>query len=72
MGEKKRIRDILFPEGSKLRNFLRLINKILKNLNTQNIKKFFNLVKQNGFRKTIKYKKNILYWRIEVDRKKTY
>ena len=30
MSEKKRIRDILFPEGSKLRNFLRLINKIVK------------------------------------------
>ena len=71
MGEKKRIRDILFPEGSKLRNFLRLINKILKNLNIQNIKKFFNLVKQNGFRKALKDTKNILSGRIEVDRKTT-
>ena len=72
MGEKKRIRDILFPEGSKLRNFLRLINKIVKNLSTQNIKKFFNLVKQNGFRKALKDTKNILSGRVEVDRKTTY
>ena len=72
MGEKKRIRDILFPEGSKLRNFLRLINKIVKNLSTQNIKKFFNLVKQNGFRKALKDTKNILSGRVEADRKTTY
>lgn len=72
MNEKKRIRDILFPEGSKLRNFLRLLNKIIKNLNAQNIKKFLKLAKQKGFIKALKDTKNILSGRVEVDRKTTY
>ena len=64
MSEKKRIRDILFPEGSKLRNFLRLLNKIVKNLSIQNVKKFFKLVKQKGFIKALKDTKNILSGRV--------
>ncbi len=68
----KRLRDILFPEGSKLRNILRFFNKIVKNLNLRNIKRFFNLVKQKGIRKSVLDTKNILMGRVNINNKTAY
>ena len=67
-----RLRDVLFPEGSKLRNILRFFNKIVKNLNLGNIKKFFNLVKQNGIKKSILDTKNILMGRVNINKETAY
>ena len=49
-----RIRDKLFPEGTKTRKVLRTIATTLKNINLTNIKKFFSSIKKNGFKGTLK------------------
>ena len=55
-----RIRDKLFPEGSKMRNILRKLNKIFKNLRFRNIKKIISSIKQNGLKQTIAKIKGII------------
>ena len=55
-----RIRDRLFPEGSKLRNILRKLNKIVKNLRFRNIKKIIASIKQNGMKQTLAKIKGVI------------
>ena len=47
-----RLRDKFFPEGGKVRQVLRKINRIIHGLKPSNIKKFFCLLKNNGWKKT--------------------
>ena len=72
MSNNRRIRDILFPEGGKIRTILRFLNRIVKNLNIENIKKAIKKVKEKGLKNGAKEIKNILSGRVEVDRKTTY
>lgn len=48
-----RLRDKVFPEGGKVRQVLRKINRIIHGLKPSNIKKFLNLLKNNGWKKTL-------------------
>ena len=72
MSSSRRIRDVLFPEGGKIRNVLRFFNKVVKNFNITNIKKALRMIKQRGLKKALKEIKNILLGRVEVDRRTTY
>lgn len=45
-----RIRDKLFPEGGIIRKYLRIFNKIVKNLRIRKIKIVISEIKQNGFK----------------------
>ena len=47
-----RIRDRLFPEGTKMRGFLRTSAIIVKNFRIRNIKRAFQLVKEIGLKGT--------------------
>ena len=47
---KKRIRDIIFPEGSKIRNFLRALNRGIRQINIRNLKKVIKILKQEGLK----------------------
>ncbi len=49
-----RLRDKLFPEGGKVRQFLRKLNRIIHGLKPSNIKKFIWSLKNNGLKKTWK------------------
>ncbi len=49
-----RIRDKLFPEGTKIRKVLRAIATILKGLHPENIKKIGKMLKKQGLKETIK------------------
>lgn len=68
----KRLRDRLFPEGSKIRNILRFLNKIVKNLNISNIKKFIKLVSQKGLKTAFLDTKNILTGRVNINKETAY
>lgn len=49
-----RIRDRLFPEGSKVRKVLRAIALSIKGVHPKNLRKVYKAVKEQGFRKTIR------------------
>ena len=49
-----RIRDKLFPEGTKIRKILRYGALLVKKINFRNIKKLFRLIKNEGIKTTIK------------------
>ena len=70
--EKRRLRDRFFPEGGKIRNILRFFNKIVKNLNMTNIKKFLRMVKQKGVKTDLVDAKNILTGRVNVNKETAY
>lgn len=48
-----RIRDKMFPEGTKARKVLRASAIIAKGVHPKNIKKFHNMVKEEGMKKTL-------------------
>ncbi len=48
-----RVRDKLFPEGTKIRTILRSIAILIKRLNLSNIKKVLKSIKTNGFKNTM-------------------
>ena len=62
-----RIRDKLFPEGGKIRKFLRVCNKILKSLRISNIKKMIQLIKEEGFKTAFAKLKGVLLGVIPAD-----
>ncbi len=72
MSSSKRVRDVLFPEGGKIRNILRFFNKVVKNFNITNIRKFLKIVKEKGLIVAFKDTRNILLGRVEIDKKSTY
>ncbi len=47
-----RLRDKLFPEGGKIRQILRKINVIVHKIRPRNIKKFFQMLKEYGWKGT--------------------
>lgn len=51
---KMRIRDQLFPEGTKMRKLLRAIALAVKGLHPNNLKKMCQMMKEQGFSKTMK------------------
>ena len=62
-----RIRDKLFPEGGKIRKFLRVCNKIVKSLRISNIKKMIQLIKEEGFKTAFAKLKGVLLGVIPAD-----
>ena len=63
-----RIRDKLFPEGTKMRKFLRTGAILAKGLNPKNFKKYFLLIKKQGIKETIKkIKERISQKEVEID-----
>ena len=70
---KRRIRDILFPENTKFRIFLRRTNNLVRKINIRNFKKLLKIIKQIGLKRTIAMIVN--RWRnydINVEREKCY
>lgn len=55
-----RVRDKLFPEGTKIRKILRGTALLFKNFNITNIKKGVNAIKTHGFKATLKIIKSRL------------
>ncbi len=54
MAQKKRIRDRLFPEGGKIRSYLRTANRFIKSMFSINyIKEQINKIKEKGWRVTL-------------------
>ena len=47
-----RLRDKLFPEGGKVRQALRKINRIIHGLKPSNVIKFLKSVKNEGWKNT--------------------
>lgn len=73
LNKKKRIRDIIFPENTKIRNFLRILNTSIRKINIKNIKKLIKIVKQIGIKRTIaNMMKNLRNYNIDVEREKCY
>lgn len=67
-----RIRDKLFPEGSKLRKYLRLLNVALRKIKLSNLKLVINMIKEKGFSYTVKEVKRIVKGGVEVDNNISY
>lgn len=54
MAQKKRIRDRLFPEGGKIRSYLRTANRFIKSMfSITYIKEQINKIKEKGWRVTL-------------------
>lgn len=54
MGTKKRIRDRLFPEGGRIRSYLRTANRFIKSIfNIQYLKEQKQKIKEKGWRVTL-------------------
>lgn len=69
----KRIRDVLFPEGGKIRNFLRAINRGIRQINLRNLKKLIKTIKQDGWKATIaKIKGRKANHKVDKDREEAY
>ena len=47
-----RLRDKLFPEGGKVRQILRKINRVIHGFKPSNLKKLFKSLKNNGLKGT--------------------
>lgn len=62
-----RVRDRLFPEGSKIRKILRILNKIVKSINISNFKKILKLIKEDGLKNTLKRIKGVLFGVVVVE-----
>lgn len=70
---KKRIRDVLFPEGGRIRTFLRAINVGIRHISIRNIKKLLKSLKEDGVKAT--YAKLIgrgFNYKDDKDREETY
>ena len=62
----KKIVEKLFPEGTKRRQFIRIIGRFIKGINITNIKKIYKNIKLNGFSYTFKKIKMILSGNFKV------
>ena len=68
-----RIRDKIFPEGTKARKMLRAICHVIKGFKPHNIKTVIKLIKEHGLVKTIKEIKGIVFGNVHFeDLNKTY
>ena len=56
-----RIRDKFFREGTKSRKILRAINRVIHFLKPSSMKSFLNLIKEKGFKETIKIAKTKIF-----------
>lgn len=62
-----RIRDRLFPEGTKIRKLLRALAHIAKRCNYTNLKKFVLNIKNKGLKNTLRQINNIIFEKVPVD-----
>ena len=62
-----RIRDRLFPEGTKIRKLLRALAHIAKRCNYTNFKKFVLNIKNKGLKNTLRQINNIIFEKVPVD-----
>ena len=70
---KKRIRDVLFPEGGRIRTLLRAINVGIRHISIRNIKKLIKSIKEDGFKATYaKITGRGFNYKDDKDREETY
>ena len=68
--EKKRVRDILLPEGTRRRDFFRGIAKAIKMINITNIKKMYKVIRLHGIKYAFAKLKLVLTGRLRVSNSK--